>query len=287
VEVLQLCGLWGREVSFSEFEQKNFFNLGCTIQYWHRKALGKKYVLFLHGAGCDHQMFEKQIDTLDSSFDIIVWDARGHGLSKLDVQQKFVFADMISDILKLFEIHNIEKAVFVGQSMGGNLAQEIAYLYPEKVSGLVLVDCTRNTQKLGLFEKLMLKLFPIIFYAYPWKMLIRQSAKACGNSEYTRNYVAHCLENIERAKIFDIMQSVISCLREDRQFRFKQPTLLVLGDGDVSGNIRKVMPMWAKSDDTCKLHIIKNAGHCSNMDNPDEFNKILVDFLNGKEEIWI
>jgi len=266
-------------VSFGEFEQKSFFNLGCTIQYWHRKVCGKKYVLFLHGAGCDHQMFEKQIDVLDSSFDIIVWDARGHGLSKLDVQQKFVFADMISDILKMFEIHSIEKAVFVGQSMGGNLAQEIAYLYPEKVLGLVLVDCTRNTQKLGLFEKLMLKLFPIIFYAYPWKMLIRQSAKACGNSEYTRNYVARCLENIERAKVLDIMQSVFSCLREDKQFRFKQPTLLVLGDGDVSGNIRKVMLMWAKSDDMCKLHIIENAGHCSNMDNPDRFNEILVDFL--------
>ncbi|GBU25920.1 hypothetical protein R83H12_02587 [Fibrobacteria bacterium R8-3-H12] len=271
-------------MSFNEFEQKNFFNLGCTIQYWYRKALGKKYVLFLHGAGCDHQMFEKQIDVLDSSFDVVVLDARGHGLSKLDVRQKFVFADMLSDILKLFEIHNIEKAVFVGQSMGGNLAQEIAYFYPEKVSGLVLVDCTKNTQKLGFFEKLILKLYPIIFYAYPYKTLIKQSANACGNSEYTRNYVASCLENIERAKVLDIMLSVFSCLRKDKNFRFKQPTLLVLGAEDVSGNIRKIMPKWAKSDDMCKLHIIKNAGHCSNMDNPGEFNKILIDFLNSIEK---
>jgi pimeloyl-ACP methyl ester carboxylesterase len=73
---------------------------------------------------------------------------------------------------------------------------------------------------------------------------------------------------------------VLSCLREDKQFRFKQQTLLVLGDEDISGNIRKLMPQWAKSDDMCKLHIIKNAGHCSNMDNPDEFNKFLIDFLN-------
>jgi len=262
-------------MSFDEFEQKNFFNLGCTVQYWHKKAFGEKYVLFLHGAGCDRQMFEKQMDALDSSFDVIVWDARGHGLSKLDVRQKFVFADMVSDILKLFEIHNIEKAVFVGQSMGGNLAQEIAYLYPEKASGLVLVDCTKNTQKLGLFEKLTLKLFPAIFYAYPWKAMVQQSANACGISRYTKNYVARCLENIEREKVLDIMLSVFSCLREDKQFRFKQPTLLIFGDKDISGNIRKVMPKWAKSDDMCKLRIINNAGHCSNMDNPDEFNKIL------------
>lgn len=272
-------------MSFSGFEQKNFFNLGCTIRYWHKKAFVGKYVFFLHGGGCDHQMFEKQIDAIDSSFDVIVWDARGHGLSKLDVRQKFVFADMVSDILKLFEIHNIEKAVFVGQSMGGNLAQEIAYFYPEKVSGLVLVDCTKNTQKLGLLERLTLKLFPIIFYAYPYKTLVRQSANACGNSEYTKNYVTRCLESIDRAVVLDIMLSLFSCLREDKRYRFKQPALLVLGDKDVSGNIRKVVPMWAKSDDMCKLHVIKNAGHCSNMDNPDEFNKILRDFLNFLDNI--
>jgi pimeloyl-ACP methyl ester carboxylesterase len=271
-------------MSFREFEQKDFFNLGCTIRYWHKKALGEKYIFFLHGGGCDHRMFEKQIDVIDSYFDVIVWDARGHGLSKLDTQQKFVFADMISDILKLFEIHNIEKAVFVGQSMGGNLAQEIAYYYPEKVSGLVLADCTKNTQKLGCFEKITLKLFPVIFYAYPWKTLVRQSADACGKNEHTKNYVAECLENIERAKVLDIMMSLFSCLREDKQFRFKQPTLLVFGEKDNGGNIKKIMKIWAKNDNMCKLHIIKNAGHCSNMDNPEKFNKVLVDFLKDIEE---
>ncbi len=105
-----------------------FHNFNCEIHYWYRKGTEDKWVLFFHGAGVDHEMFEEQYQIFDDTYNIIAWDNRGHGLSKFEQKAKFYFKDMISDCKKLYKIYNINKAILIGQSMGGNLAQEIAAL---------------------------------------------------------------------------------------------------------------------------------------------------------------
>ncbi|MDR0409166.1 MAG: alpha/beta hydrolase, partial [Spirochaetaceae bacterium] len=69
-------------MDFNDFQQMSFYNLSCEIYYWYKKARSNNYVILLHGAGCDHVMFKNQICVFDN-YNIIVWDARGHGLSKL------------------------------------------------------------------------------------------------------------------------------------------------------------------------------------------------------------
>jgi pimeloyl-ACP methyl ester carboxylesterase len=127
--------------------------LDCDIHYWHRQGTGNKYVFLFHGAGVDHRMFYSQLCVFDDTYNVLLWDSRGHGLSKLQKGRKFVFADMISDYLKLCDMYKIEKSILIGQSMGGNLAQEIAYQYPGSVEKLVLIGSARNTGKLTLTEK--------------------------------------------------------------------------------------------------------------------------------------
>jgi len=266
-------------MSFDDFQKMSFRNLDCEIFYWHKKGNTDKYLILLHGAGCDHFIFEKQIDAL-SNYNIIAWDARGHGLSKLDKNKKFSFKDMHNDCLKLLEIHKIEKAVFIGQSMGGNLAQEIAYYNPGFIEKLVLIDCTKNTQKLSSADKFTLKISRFLFMMYPWKTLVRQSADACGNTEYTKNYVRKCFERMEKNNFIDIMMSLLLCLHEDNEYKFKNPVLLLCGEDDKSGNIKKIMISWPQNDPHCTLRMIKGAGHSSNQDNPEEVNKNILMFLN-------
>jgi pimeloyl-ACP methyl ester carboxylesterase len=265
-------------MGFNDFQQMNFYHLSCEIHYWYKKSGSNKYVILLHGAGCDHVMFEKQIDIFNT-YNIIAWDARGHGLSKMDKAKKFSFKDMYDDCLKLLEIHAIEKAVFIGQSMGGNLAQEIAYHNHKIVEKLILIDCTKNTQKLNILESFGLKISRFILKRYPWKALVRQSANACGNTEYTKRYVGQCFEKMDKDNFIDIMMSVLYCLHEDQEYQFKQPVLLICGKNDITGNIRKAMTSWPKNDGTCKLCMIENAGHNSNQDNPAEVNKNILLFI--------
>jgi pimeloyl-ACP methyl ester carboxylesterase len=216
-----------------------FQNFDCEIHYWYRKGLENKWVLFFHGACANHEMFQNQFEALDKTYSLIAWDARGHGMSKLEHGRKFRFKDMISDCRKLYEIYNIDKAILIGQSMGGNLVQDIAYYYPELVDKLVLIDCNKNTGKLTVVERWSLKCSKFLFNCYPWKIFIRQSADACGNKDSVKKYIRDCFEKVNKLAYIDIMMELIGCLHEDVEFVFKQPVLLLCGSDDKLGNIKK------------------------------------------------
>jgi len=266
-------------MSFDNFQQLNILSPNCAVQYWYKAGYGKKYVILLHGASCDHITFEKQIDIFDDSYHIIAWDARCHGLSTLDKLKKFDFKDMFKDCLRLFEIHPIEKAILIGQSMGGNLAQEMAYYYPEKVEKLIIIESTQNTQRLTWLERLTLKYAQQILAIYPWKCYLSSAIKLCGTSEYTCQYVKNCLLRMGKNRHVEIMLAVLNALHEDKAYRFSMPVLLCCGEKSKAGNIRKIIEKWAASDENITLKMIADAGHCANMDNPEEVNKHILEFI--------
>ena len=262
-----------------DLQHKTFQNEGCKIHYWYKPGSSADFIILLHGAGCDHRMFDPQLPALDERYNLLLWDARGHGLSQLSSPKSFAFEDMLDDFFKLCEIHRISKAILVGQSMGGNLAQEILYRKPEMISKLILIDCTKNTGRLTTIEKLMLKLTKPILYCYPWKTLIRQSADACGNTEAVKQYVRDCFARMKKTDFIEVMMSLVACLHEDEAYRFPKPVLLLCGTDDRSGNIRKIAAPWAESDPNCILQMIENAGHNANQDNPDAVNQAICKFL--------
>lgn len=261
-----------------------FKNLDCNIHYWYRKGSENKWILFFHGAGVDHEMFEPQFDVLDHTYNIIAWDARAHGLSKLEQGNRFCFKEMISDCKKIYELYHIEKAILIGQSLGGNLAQEIAYYDPELVDKIVLIDCAKNTGKLTFVEKCSLKSARFLFNCYPWKTLVAQSADASANKDSVRKYIRDCFNRLDKNTFIDIMMELAGgCLHEDTEYRFKQPVLLLCGSDDRLGNIRKAAEPWAKSDKNITLQTIKNASHNSNQDQPEIVNALIVNFLHDIE----
>ena len=265
--------------NFDSFEQLSFRNNNCTIRYWYKAGSGEKYVILLHGASVDHLTFEKQLDIFDDSYHVIAWNARGHGQSKLDETQKFDFREMLSDCLRLFEIHQIEKAILIGMSMGGNLAQEIAYHHPEKASKIVIIDSTQNTQRLAFLERLAVKFAKQILAIYPWKWYLTSGVKLSGSSEYARQYTKTCLERMGKKRHTEIMLSLITALHEDKDYRFKMPVLLFCGEESAAGNIKKIVKKWADSDENITLKMIPGAGHCVNMDNPEAVNKHISEFI--------
>ncbi len=76
---------------------------GCELHYWVKQTDSYKWILFLHGAGCDHRMFERQFPAIPEDFNIVAWDARGHGRSQLDPGKRFHYQDMRTDFRRLTE----------------------------------------------------------------------------------------------------------------------------------------------------------------------------------------
>lgn len=250
---------------------------GSTLHYRFRPSHSGRVIVFLHGAGMDGRMFDAQLAALPDGDGVVCWDARGHGRSTLE--GAFRFDDMVADLDALVTSIDAHRVILVGQSMGGNLAQTYVNRHPERVAGLVLIDCTANHAPLSRLDLLGLRSTRAVLTFYPWQLAVKQSARACGRDPRTAAYAADCLRRIGKRRFIEVMDFWREALRPDATYRMPVPTLALLGDKDRSGNIAKALPLLAASDPSVQLVTIPDAAHNSNMDQPATTNRALLSFL--------
>jgi pimeloyl-ACP methyl ester carboxylesterase len=111
-----------------------FTSAGAQIHYTDQGE--GPLVVLAHGIGGNHAIWFRQIATLSQVCRVVAFDHRGFGLSTdPDGKGRAAFA---GDLLNLLDHLDAEKAVLVGQSMGGGTSICFTGLHPERVSGLVI-----------------------------------------------------------------------------------------------------------------------------------------------------
>jgi len=105
--------------------------------YYERAGAGEP-LLLIQGMSATHRAWGRPfLDALQGSFETIVFDNRGMGLSGR-AELPFAIADMAADTAALLDALGIETAHVVGISMGGMIAQELALAHPERIRTLTL-----------------------------------------------------------------------------------------------------------------------------------------------------
>ena len=95
-------------------------------------------MLLIQGMSATHMAWGRPfLAPLEESFECIVFDNRGMGLSG-QAQLPFEITDLAGDVAALLDALEIERAHVVGISMGGMIAQELALAHPERVRSLTL-----------------------------------------------------------------------------------------------------------------------------------------------------
>jgi pimeloyl-ACP methyl ester carboxylesterase len=163
--------------------------------------------------------------------------------------------------------------------MGGNVAQEMAFLHPYRVDKLVLIDCTCNTMKFTNLERFYLNLTPLIIRLYPWNYLVETSVKASALKPNVQDYLREVFYLVGKKDFMEIFLATTACLHYEEGYKINKPILLVYGESDQTGNIKKIASSWASSEPNCKLVKISDASHCANQDNPSQFNEVFWEFL--------
>ena len=252
---------------------------GCTLRYRRRPSRDGRWVVFLHGAGMDGRMFQPQLPAVPDEFGVVVWDARGHGSSS--PVGPFRYRDMLDDLAALIDTLRPTDLTLVGQSMGGNLAQSFTDAHPGTVTRMVLIDCTANHGLLTRGEVLALRSTRMLLTALPWRFVVAQSARACGKQPETARYAAACLRRVGKRRFVDVMDFWREALQPDETYRLPVPTLALVGADDHSGNISTSLQTLCQRDPRAHLHVIPNARHNSNMDQPEAVNTLLTPFLSA------
>lgn len=249
------------------------------IVYYKSICENKEWILLVHAAFADHKMFRTQIDYFSDKFNIIAVDIIGHGQS-LAVQKGDSINMMSAWIKQILLNENIDKAHLVGVSLGAVLVQDFANHHPEMVKSLACFGgYDINNFDTGLQKSngmaqmtMMLKaIFSIKWFAQANKKISAYTA-AAQNEFYEMN-----LEFPKRS--FMYLASINTMVNKNKIISRDYPLLIGCGEHDVPAEFEAIK-QWSDSETNCKAVVLKGAGHCANMDVPQEFNAII-------ERFWI
>jgi pimeloyl-ACP methyl ester carboxylesterase len=112
---------------------------------WQSFGHGETALILIHGWSCDSRYWMEQVPVLSTNYQVITLDLAGHGHSGQD-RQVYSMRSFGEDVRAVVEASGCNKVILVGHSMGGSVIAEAARLMPDKVIGLIGVDCLEDIE---------------------------------------------------------------------------------------------------------------------------------------------
>jgi 3-oxoadipate enol-lactonase len=253
---------------------------GCPLHYWLGGSTEGPLVVMLHGATMDHRMFNAQVTALSDRYRVLVWDARGHGRSQPSGTEISLelYAD---DLLHILAAHGMTEFAIIGQSMGGYIAQHLYLRAPGRIRAMVIIGSTPIAKAYPKYEIWALKASLPLFGLWPYEHFTRVIANNTAVTEPVRQYALDAARSIPKDQFVRIWKAVTVAVSAEGmpQLQIDVPLLLMHGDQDKTGTIRRDMQPWAEREAQAEFHLIPDAGHNANQDNPEVVNRLLLDFL--------
>lgn len=249
-----------------------------NVHYWRSGDPKSPMIFLFHGAAVDHKQFDQQFPCLIEHYQVIRMDMAGHGKSR-PINGKFRIDNVAEDIKYILDWLGVDDAIFIGQSAGTYAIQELAFIYPEIVRAMLLIDGTCITSKLSYTESISLRSTPFLFRIWPYTNLKRSMVYGSAIKPDTRKYLENSFNKLSKSEFINIWDGISSCVHYEPNYRIKCPLLLVYGEQDDLGNIKNSMIEWSTRELNAELIVIPDAGHSSNQDNPEFFNRVMVTFL--------
>jgi 3-oxoadipate enol-lactonase len=251
----------------------------CPLHYWLGGLEGRPLVVFTHGACVDHHSFDPHIPVVAQRYRVLNWDVRGHGKSQ-PMGEPFSLPLAVEDLLAIVDQLGYKKAVFVGHSNGTYISQELAFRHPERVQALVIADGTCITWQHTAFGNWIIHISGDLMGLFPFQTLKKAGLSQVSANKAIQDYTYQAYSVIPKENFLAIWKGLTKGLHAEPDYKITQPLLLMHGDQDAMGDIKKIAPAWASREPNCQYVVIPNARHFAVLDNPQFFNKSLMDFLD-------
>jgi pimeloyl-ACP methyl ester carboxylesterase len=246
---------------------------GIEIDY---EVTGRgRAVLMSHGYSATRRMWAGQHEALGDRYRLVTWDMRGHGQTDSpDDPARYSLDATVADMKALLDHLGIARAVIGGLSLGGYVSLAFYVAHPAMVDALVICDSGpgyRNAEAREQWNE-RARARAAELEARGLDALDTRSREA--REARTHHRSAQGLAHAARGMLAQKDARVIDALPGIRV-----PTLVVVGDRDEPF----VAPCeyMAKKIPGARLEVIRDAGHSSNLDQPDAFNRVFVDFLDS------
>ena len=250
----------------------------------HYERSGKGFpVLLIHAGIADSRMWEPQATAFADRFDMIRPDLRGFGDTALPPAPY----SNLSDVIGLLDHLEVDHAHVIGCSMGGTLAIDLALEHPQRVERLVLVAAGISGSNLGAADAALFTEIEEADKAGDMDAVNRAEVRLWVDGPARREGSAPATV---RALVLDMNgrslhtdwssaeSKPIDRPAITRLGEITAPTLAIVGDQDLPHCMANADLITSKVPGARKV-VIKDAAHLPSLERPEEFNRVVLDFL--------
>lgn len=232
----------------------------------------------VHGFTTTSEFWREQVEEFSQDHMLIRPNLSGHGVSPHPRGRDYTIEAFARDIEKVFQHFGIDRAVLVGLSMGGTIAQRFTLDNPGLLDGLVLVGATPHGLGPDVNADNVLRAIDKVGIAQSSQDVIERSFASVSPRalvDFAKREVIQTPDFVARAAI----QSLNAADTRPWLKSIAVPTLVVVGEDDIITPPAESKQL-ANGIPSAELRVIERAGHFPMLEQPAVFNSALRRFLS-------
>jgi 3-oxoadipate enol-lactonase len=249
---------------------------GTELYYELHGKEGAPWLILSHSLACTVRMWDPQIAAFKDRYRILAYDMRGHGQSAASAGP-YTLDMLADDVLALMRELNIDRARYVGLSIGGMIGQHLALKEPKRFEKMVLADTghTQTPETLKQWEERIR-----IAQAQGMKPLVAGTMERWFTPAFRETppakKIAELIAGTPVAGYVGCGQAIMKLNTTGRLKDIKLPVLAITGEADAAAAGTKYIGEHVPG---ARFVNIAQAAHIANIEQAEKFNQALRDFL--------
>ena len=249
---------------------------GTELNYEVSGKEGAPWLVLSHSLACTVRMWDPQVAALKDRYRILNYDMRGHGASAAPTGP-YTLDMLADDVAALMKQVGVQRATFIGLSIGGMIGQTLALRQTKLFDKMVLADTghTQPPEAIKQWEERIKTAQTQGMRALVPPTMERWFTPAFRESPQALK-IAELIANTPVAGYIGCSQAIMKLNTTARLKEIKLPVLAIAGEADPAAAGTKYI---GENLPGAKLVMLKDAAHIANVEQPDKFNQALREFL--------
>lgn len=254
----------------------------------YESAPDRPYLVFIHGAGGSMVTWKRQIKAFKNHFNLLLLDLRDHGHSKKlqPAYQRYDFDIVTDDVLLVLEALNIKRGHFMSLSLGSIILQKLNERRPEMMLSMIMAGGVFKADwRIHLFAHTgkFFSYFVPFRWIYDTFSLIVMPRKNHQPSRRLFRLQSRKLSPKEFLKWLGLYRDFFQVVRRFYQRPLDIDSLIVMGAQD-HVFLQAARRFCEKHAQRATLVVIERCGHVCNLEQPQRFNEIVLEYLGVVDE---
>ncbi|MFN0299885.1 MAG: alpha/beta fold hydrolase [Burkholderiales bacterium] len=253
---------------------------GIEMSYQLDGPLDAPVLMLSNSLLTDFGMWDLQVPAFSAKYRLLRYDTRGHGGTEA-TKGPYTIELLAADVIALLDALRIDRVDFLGLSMGGMIAQLLAANHPARLRSVSLCDTACHLPPESAWDDRI-----ALALSKGTSAFVKPMTERWLTQPYRDSHPA-VMERMGAMISRTAVDGLVGCAHAIKKMNqvailpgIKMRTLIVVGEQDV-GTPVSAAEFLHREIQGSKLVVIKNAGHLPNIEQTDQFNRTVLDFLAG------